>query len=331
MTDDQRHQTDWLQRGRDVLDIEAEGIRAVRDRLGPSFEAALALLAGCRGRVVVTGLGKSGLVGRKLAATFSSTGSPAFFLHPVEGAHGDMGSLKADDVVIAISNSGETDELNAILPSLRAIGTPIIALTGRADSSLGRGADIVLDCGVPREACPLGLAPTASTTAVLALGDALAVCLIDWKSFTENDFLRYHPGGSLGQRLRLRVAELMHTEGIPVVNEEAVCEEAVLALDKGGFGAVALTDGGGRLTGILTDGDVRRAVLRGTYGPRVGVTHIMTRNPRFARQTQSVAELIDIMEQKAITVLPITDDDHRLVGLVHLHDLLGKGGVTFAG
>ena len=331
MTDTQIKQTDWVRRGREVLDIEVEGLTAVRDRLGPSFEAAVSLLASCKGRVVVTGLGKSGLVGRKLAATFSSTGTPAFFVHPVEGAHGDMGSLKAEDVIIAISNSGETVELNAILPSLRSIGTPIIAITGKADSSLGRGADIVLDSGVPREACPMGLAPTSSTTAVLALGDALAVCLIDWKSFTEDDFLRYHPGGSLGQRLRLRVSELMHSEGIPVINEEAVCEEAVLMLDKGGFGAVALTDGSGRLTGILTDGDVRRAVCRGTYGPRTAVTQIMTRNPRFGRSTQYVAELLDIMEQRAITVLPITDDDHRLVGLVHLHDLLGKGGVRFSG
>ncbi len=326
-----QRRTDWIPLGRDVLDIEIEGLTAVRDRLGPSFEAALALLAGCRGRVVVTGLGKSGLVGRKLAATLSSTGTPAFFLHPVEGAHGDMGSLRAEDVVIAISNSGETDELNAILPSLRAIGTSIIAMTGATQSTLGRAADVVLDAGVPREACPHNLAPTASTTAVLALGDALAVCLIHWKSFTENDFLRYHPGGSLGQRLRLRVHELMHTTGIPVTQDDVGQEEAVRVLDKGGFGAVAVVDGSGRLMGILTDGDVRRAVIRGDYAPRTPVTAIMTRNPRSARSGQSVAELLDVMEQKAITVLPIVDDAHRLVGLVHLHDLLGKGGVSFAG
>lgn len=324
-------QTNWIQRGREVLDIEIEGLVTVRDRLGPSFDAALALLAACRGRVVVSGLGKSGLVGRKLAATLSSTGTPAFFVHPVEGAHGDMGSLKDEDVVIAISNSGETDELNAILPSLRAIGTPIIAITGKVDSSLGRGADIVLDSGVPREACQMGLAPTASTTAVLALGDALAVCLSEKKAFTENDFLRYHPGGSLGQRLRLRVRDLMHSDDLPVLNEEAVCEDAVRILDKGGFGAVALTDGSGRLTGILTDGDVRRALCRGNYAPRLAVTQIMTRNPRFAYMNQSVAELLDLMEQRGITVLPITDEEHRLMGFVHMHDLLGKGGVRFSG
>lgn len=323
--------TDWVSLGRGVLDIEMEGLAAVRDRLGPSFETALSLLAGCRGRVVVTGLGKSGLVGRKLAATFSSTGTPAFFLHPVEGAHGDMGSLRAEDVVIALSNSGETDELNAILPSLRAIGAAIIALTGKARSTLGRAADVVLDAGIPREACPHNLAPTASTTAALALGDALAVCLIHWKSFTETDFLRYHPGGSLGQRLRLRVQELMHTASIPVVRDDAGQEESVRVLDKGGFGAVAVVDHSGRLTGILTDGDVRRAVIRSDYAPCSPVAAIMTRDPRSARSGQSVAELLDIMERKAITVLPIVDDAHCLLGLVHLHDLLGKGGVRFAG
>lgn len=322
---------DWIACGREVLTIEMEGIQAVRDRLGPSFEAALGLLAGCKGRVVVTGLGKSGLVGRKLAATLSSTGTPSFFMHPVEGAHGDMGSLKSDDVVIAISNSGETDELNAILPSLKAIGTPIIGMTGRGDSTLANASDVVLDAGVPREACPHNLAPTSSTTAVLALGDALAVCLIHWKSFSEDDFLRYHPGGSLGQRLKLRVRDLMHATNVPVATDDVAQQEAVRILDKGGFGAVLLTDGSGRLTGILTDGDVRRALTRGTWDPRGQSATIMTCNPRHAHSDQSVAELLDIMEQRAITVLPITDEDHRVAGIVHLHDLLGKGGVKFAG
>ena len=213
----------------DVLATEIAGLAAVRERLAsPTPEKtplvlALRLLAACAGRVVVTGIGKSGLVGRKLAATFSSTGTPAFFLHPVEGAHGDLGSLRRDDVIIAISNSGETAELNAILPALKSLGASLIAMTGREDSTLGRLADVTLNSGVPREACPHGLAPTASTTAVLALGDALAVCLMHLKSFTEKDFLRYHPGGSLGQRLRLKVSEVMRTEGLPLLPETISC------------------------------------------------------------------------------------------------------------
>ena len=223
----------------DVLNTEIAGLAAVRDRLNARtpekapLVLALGLLAACTGRVVVTGIGKSGLVGRKLAATFSSTGTPAFFLHPVEGAHGDLGSLRKDDVIIAISNSGETAELNAILPALKSLGTSLIAMTGREDSTLGRLADVTLHSGVPREACPHGLAPTASTTAVLALGDALAVCLMQLKSFTEKDFLRYHPGGSLGQRLKLNVSEVMRTEGLPQLSETSLLSEALRQLDPG--------------------------------------------------------------------------------------------------
>lgn len=239
----------------DVLNIRN---RRARRRAGPAqrpdagkspLVLALGLLAACTGRVVVTGIGKSGLVGRKLAATFSSTGTPAFFLHPVEGAHGDLGSLRKDDVIIAISNSGETAELNAILPALKSLGTSLIAMTGREDSTLGRLADVTLHSGVPREACPHGLAPTASTTAVLALGDALAVCLMQLKSFTEKDFLRYHPGGSLGQRLKLNVSEVMRTEGLPQLSETSLLSEALRQLDQGKLGAVLLLDGEHRISG----------------------------------------------------------------------------------
>ncbi|ABB37136.1 KpsF/GutQ family protein [Oleidesulfovibrio alaskensis G20] len=323
--------TDWIPLAREVLDIEIEGIAAMRDRLNGGFVDALTLMARCTGRVVITGLGKSGLVGRKLAATLSSTGTPAFFLHPVEGAHGDMGMLRSDDVIIAISNSGETDELNAILPALRSLGASLIAMTGGLESTLAKSADVVLDTGVRREACPLNLAPTASTTAVLAMGDALAVCLIHWKSFTENDFLRFHPGGSLGHRLSMRVESLMHTENLPVVRETVRTGEALRVLDEGRLGTVLVTDGQGRLSGILTDGDVRRMVCREagveTASP---VANVMVRSPLTARKEFSVAQLIDMMEERAITVLPITGDDGLLLGVVHLHDLLGKGGVKFS-
>lgn len=316
----------------EVLSIEIEGLSAVRERLvsGPALFDALKLLAACKGRVVVTGIGKSGLVGRKLAATFSSTGTPAFFLHPVEGAHGDLGSLREDDVIIAISNSGETVELNAILPALKSLGASLIGLTGHPDSSLGRLADVTLHVGVPREACPHGLAPTASTTAVLAVGDVLAVCLMHLKSFTEKDFLRYHPGGSLGQRLRLNVSEIMRTEGLPLMPEDSTQAEALERLDQGKMGALLLLDVENRVSGILTDGDVRRAVCRNALVPAAPVSSIMTRSPRCGSCADTVAVLLELMEQKSITVLPIVDEQRHLIGMVHMHDLLGQGTVAFS-
>ena len=319
----------WPDLGREVLRIEREGLEAVAARLDASFADALRLLAGCGGRVAVMGIGKSGLVGRKLAATFSSTGTPAFFLHPVESAHGDMGSLRPGDVALAISNSGETAELLAILPAMRALGVKILALTGRPGSTLGRGADVTLDAGVPREACPHGLAPTASTTAALALGDALAVCLMRLKAFSEKDFLAVHPGGSLGQRLRLSVREVMRTSDLPCSGDAAPQRDALELLDKGGLGALVLLDPQGLISGILTDGDVRRAVCRGDLRPAEPVAAIMTRDPRCGSLEDSVATLLDIMEAKSITVLPIAAD-RRLIGVVHMHDLLGQGNVSFS-
>ncbi len=320
-----------LNRARDVLRVEMEGIAAVCARLDASFAKAVHQLAACRGRVVVTGIGKSGLVGRKLAATFSSTGTPAFFLHPVEGAHGDLGSLRGDDVILAISNSGETQELNAILPAMRSLGASVVALTGHPDSTLGRLADVALNTSVPREACPHGLAPTASTTAALALGDALAVCLMEVKAFTEKDFLRCHPGGSLGQRLELDVSEVMRTGDLPVLREEATQREALNKLDQGGLGALLLVDAQGSVKGILTDGDVRRALCRGELRLEKSVAGIMTFSPRCARPGDTVAGLLDLMEEKAITVLPVVDEKKCLLGIVHMHDLLGKGSISIAG
>lgn len=316
--------------GKDVLDIEMEGLAAVRDRLDADFDRALALLAGCKGRLVVTGIGKSGLVGRKLAATFSSTGTAAFFMHPTEAAHGDMGCVRPDDAVLAISNSGETAELSAILPMLQALGVTVIALTGKPRSTLGLAASVVLNTGVPREACPLGLAPTASTTAVLGLGDALAVCLMRLKGFGEKDFLAVHPGGSLGQRLRLSVAQVMRTDTIPLTTEPTPQGEALRLLDAGRLGALLVVDSARVVAGILTDGDVRRALCSGNYQPEAPVSAIMTRAPRCAALDDNVAALLDIMERKSITVLPITGPDRVLIGVVHMHDLLGQGAVSFS-
>ncbi|MBU1003052.1 MAG: KpsF/GutQ family sugar-phosphate isomerase [Proteobacteria bacterium] len=321
---------DWLALARETIDVEAQGLVHVRDRLDDGFVMALEMLADCKGRVVVTGIGKSGLVGRKIAATLSSTGTPSFFLHPVEGAHGDLGMLRPEDVALAISNSGETDELNAILPAMKAAGVRLIVMTGCRDSTIGRLADVVIDAGVEREACTLNLAPTASTTATLALGDALAVCLIEWKSFKAEDFRRCHPGGALGQRLRLSVADLMHVGDIPVARESLPFAQALVALSQGGLGALALTDGDGRLTGILTDGDVRRSLC----GPRPDLeaqaSVFMTRKPSCAGPDSTAAEVLDLMEEKAITVVPIVDGEGRLTGMIHLHDLLGKGLLKFS-
>ena len=325
---------DWALLAREVLDIEIEGLAAVRDHIDASFTQALGHIACCQGRVVVTGIGKSGLVGRKIAATLSSTGTPSFFLHPVEGAHGDMGMIKEGDVALAISYSGETDELNAILPTLRSLGAHIVAMTGKADSTLARLADVVLDTGVPREACPMDLAPTSSTTAALALGDALAVCLIHLKQFKEQDFARFHPGGALGQRLKTRVRDIMHTEKIPCVAETATFGEALSVLNDGGLGVVVVTTPAGTVAGILTDGDLRRLWCRGGDTPAVSTTapvaKYMIRAPRTGTPDQSVAALLDVMERLAITALPIVDKDGMLAGIVHLHDLLGKGRLTFS-
>lgn len=323
---------EWLERAREVLDIETDGIRAVREALDGRFLRALETLAACRGRVVVTGIGKSGLVGRKIAATLSSTGTPAYFLHPVEGAHGDLGVVREDDVVLAISNSGETDELNALVPALKRLGVGLVALTGDCASSLARLADVALSCAVPKEACHLGLAPTASTTAALALGDALALCLMRLKELDADDFKVLHPGGSLGRRLSMRVADLMqaHAPKAPLGSSLA---EALEALNAGGLGAVLVTGRGSavrRVKGIVTDGDVRRLVVARAYRPEAPVESFMTPDPATVRAAQSAAELLDLMEDKAITVAPVVDEEGELVGVIHLHDLLGKGRLRFS-
>ncbi len=321
---------EWLELARKVLDVEIEGIEAVKKDLDGSFCLALEEMAGCKGRIVITGIGKSGLIGRKIAATLSSTGSPAFFLHPVEGAHGDMGMLTREDLILAISNSGETDELNCIIPSFRALGVKIIALTSDPDSAMAALSDIVIRVRVPREACTLNLAPTASTTAVLAMGDALAVCLMQSKHFEQKDFKRYHPGGFLGQRLRKNILELMHAGNIPLVSTEENLEAALNVLNSGGFGVVFVADKTGTLSGIITDGDVRRMVCKKHLDFALPVKNFMTSDPLRVNPDFSAAAVLDIMEENTVTVLPIVDNTGKVLGLIHLHDLLGKGKYKFS-
>ena len=321
---------EWIALGREVLDVEAQGLIQVRDGLDQSFVRALDLMDSCGGRVVVTGVGKSGLVGRKIAATLSSTGTPAYFLHPVEGAHGDLGMIREGDVVLAISNSGETDELNGIIPTLASLGVKLIALTGNGASSLSRMCHVTVSTRVSREACPFDLAPTASTTATLAVGDALAVCLIRRKSFGTDDFQRFHPGGILGQRLCREVSAYMQAGNLPAVEPETPFREALNVLNQGGLGTLIIHDRRHKLEGILTDGDVRRLVCSTDPDMSAPVSRYMTVRPLTGRPGQSAATVLDIMETHTVTVLPIVDETEQVLGLVHLHDLLGKGRLKFS-
>jgi arabinose-5-phosphate isomerase len=315
---------------RDVLQIEAEGILYLLDHLDESFATAVRWIYSARGRVIVSGIGKSGVVGRKLVATLSSTGTPALFLHPVEAMHGDLGAVRDDDIVLALSNSGETDELNIILPSLRALGTRIIAFTGRLDSPLASYCDLALYTGVPREACPLGLAPTASTTAMLAMGDALAVALLKQRNFQVQDFRRIHPGGHLGERLQCQLSDVMLTgSAIPTVPQGTGLEAALAEMDRKGLGATLIVGPDHRLEGIFTDGDLRRAIRRHRELHGMIVDQLMTPRPTSISPRQSVADALEVMEQRLITVLPVVDRHRRLQGILHLHDLLGKGNISF--
>ena len=319
-----------LEVARDVLTIEAEGIMHLLDRLDESFATAVQWIYQASGRIIVSGIGKSGIVGRKIVATLSSTGTPALFMHPVEAMHGDLGMVRKEDLVLALSNSGETEELNIIFPSLRNIGTRTIALTGNLDSTLARFSDLAIYTGVPREACPFGLAPTASTTAMLAVGDALAVALIKMRNFQAQDFRRYHPGGHLGERLQVPIRDVMRrNEAIPVVTDDTSVEEALEEMNRKGMGATLITGHDGRLLGIFTDGDLRRAVKKFSNISAREIAEVMTPDPCTILTNRSVAEALEIMEQHLITVLPVVDEHCALRGILHLHDLLGKGKIQF--
>lgn len=317
-----------LESARRVLRIEADAIRALADRVDSSFLRALELLEACRGRIVLTGMGKSGFVARKIAATLASTGSPALFLHPAEGVHGDLGMVVRDDVVLAVSNSGETEELIQLLPAFKRLGVRLVSLVGNPQSTLARQSDVVLDVGVAEEACPMNLAPTASSTAALAMGDALAVALLQRRGIREEDFALIHPGGALGKKLLLRVEDLMHRgDEVPRVTQDLSMREAIPVISGKRLGMTAVTDGEGRLTGIITDGDLRRALQRWPDLLDRPVHAVMTHRPKCIGRDELAAKAVQIMERHAITSLLIVDEADRVEGVIHLHDLLRAGVV----
>jgi arabinose-5-phosphate isomerase len=308
---------------RQVLATEAAAITALSGRLGAPFVAAVEMMLACRGRVVVSGIGKSGHVGRKFAATLASTGTPAFFVHPTEASHGDLGMITSDDVVVMLSNSGETDELTLLTPHIKREGARLVAVTGNAGSTLAQAADLHLDAAVDSEACPLGLAPTASTTAALALCDALALALLDARGFSADDFARSHPGGMLGRRLLTRVADIMRTgDALPRTPATATLAAAIMEMSRKGMGMTAVVDAADRVAGIFTDGDLRRSLDRVRDVAAVAVGDVMTRTPRTVSATRLAVDCVEIMEATPkVSQLLVVDVDGRLVGALHLHDL----------
>ena len=315
-----------IARGRRVLATEAEAVAALEHRLGSEFAQACRLLLACTGRIVVTGMGKSGHVAGKIAATLASTGSPAFFLHPAEAIHGDIGMITAADVVLALSNSGETDELVTILPVIKRLDVALIAMTGNRDSTLARYATVVLDVSVPAEACSLNLAPTASTTATLAMGDALAVAILEARGFTEEDFARSHPGGTLGRRLLLHVEDVMRKgDDLPAVEPGTTVSAGLLEMSRKGLGMTTIVDATRHVIGVFTDGDLRRVLDRQADVHVTTMSEVMTARPKVARPRMLAAEAVHLMEEYKITALPVVDDDGRLIGALNVHDLLRAG------
>ncbi len=310
---------------RDVLDIEADAVRGLRDRLDEGFVRAVDLILSCRGRVVVSGIGKSGHVARKVAATLASTGTPAFFVHPAEASHGDLGMVTADDVFIGLSNSGESEELVAILPQVKRLGAKLIAMTGRPASSLAQLADVHLNAGVEKEACPLNLAPTASTTAALALGDALAIAVLDARGFGADDFARSHPGGALGRRLLTYVHDVMRTgDQVPKVVEGATVRDALFQLTDKRMGMTAIIDANERVTGIFTDGDLRRVLERVGDFRELPINSVMTHSPRTIGPDHLAVEAVELMERHRINQMLVVDAAGKLIGALNMHDLFSK-------
>ncbi|MBF0225416.1 MAG: KpsF/GutQ family sugar-phosphate isomerase [Desulfobacterales bacterium] len=323
---------DIIVQGREVLQIEADAILNLIKSLDENFVKAVDIIYNSKGRVVIAGIGKSGLVGKKIVATLNSTGTKSFFLHPVEAMHGDLGMVIPDDVFLAISNSGETEELNILMRSIQKIGCKIIAFTGNKNSTLSKISDTVIDVSVEREACPFGLAPTASTTAVLAMGDALAVALIYKKDFKSSDFKKFHPGGTIGQRLSNKVKDFMISgDLIPSVNEGTRLSDAVIELNRLKLGAVLVITKDEKLAGIITDGDIRRLVVKGDLDYDKPVEECMIKNPSTISKDAPAYDALNIMEQRQITILPIVDSDKKVMGILHLHDILGKGAFKFSG
>ncbi len=321
-----------IEQAKEVLNIEAQSIIGLMERIGPEFEKAVETIVRAKGRVILTGMGKSGLVARKIAATLNSTGTSSLFLHPAEAIHGDLGMVTPDDVILAISNSGHTPEINRILPILKKIGARIILFTGGLDSPMASDSDVVIDVGVEREACPLGLAPTASTTAALAMGDALAVVLLNQRHFNRDDFRRFHPGGSLGERMSFKVKEIMLTdEHIPIVPVGSKVGQAIDEINAKKIGATLVCGKDQTLEGIISDGDLRRALMNKKNIRRVKVEEIMSLSPKTIDENETSIEALGLMEAHAITHLVVVDEQRRVKGIVHLHDLLGREGFRING
>jgi len=317
-----------IEEARRVIRVEALALSAMADRIDSSFERAIDLILASAGRVIVSGMGKSGLVGQKIASTMASTGTPAFFLHPAEGIQGDLGMIMKGDVVIAISNSGETEEILKILPSVKRLGAHLVAMSGNPESNLARSGDVFLDVSVSEEACPLGLAPTASTTATLAMGDALAVALLVSRGFKAEDFAIFHPGGSLGKKLILRVEDLMHSgDAVPLVQEDTLMKEALFVITDKGLGVTGVCDASGALKGVITDGDLRRSLEKGFDILNQRAIEIMKHNPLRIKRSELAAAALQIMEQRAITSLFVFENDQSQApcGVIHLHDILKAG------
>jgi arabinose-5-phosphate isomerase len=316
-----------ITQAKNILKIESEAISSLINRIDESFIKAIEIMHSCHGKVVVTGMGKSGIIGKKIAATLASTGTPAFYLNPAEGGHGDVGVVSKGDVVLAISNSGETDEIIRLLPTLKRLDIRIIALTGNPQSTLAKASDVSLDVSVKEEACPMGLAPTASTTAALAMGDALAITLLSKKGFTEEDFAFFHPGGNLGRRLILTVEDLMHTgNAIPSVHTDALMKDAIMEISTKRLGITAVTDNAFKLLGVITDGDLRRGLEKWDekfFSLKAG--DVMTHRPKTITGPMLAAKAVALMEKYSITVLMVTDEDSNIKGVLHLHDLLKAG------
>jgi arabinose-5-phosphate isomerase len=321
--------TQLQQLARAVIDNEAKAVAALADRIGPDFLTACHHMLACKGRIVVTGMGKSGHIGDKIAATLASTGSPAFFVHPGEASHGDMGMITRDDVVMALSNSGETSEILTILPLIKRLGAPLVALTGNPNSTLAQAADAHLDVSVEKEACPLGLAPTSSTTATLAMGDALAIALLESRGFTADDFAFSHPGGALGRRLLLHVEDIMHTgDTIPVVQEDASLRDALLEMSQKGLGMTAIVNSDNQLSGIFTDGDLRRILDHtDTNIHTTKIAQVMTAGCKTGKPRQLAVEALRMMEDFKINALLVVDENQQLLGALNMHDLLRAGVV----
>jgi len=317
---------DLIKIAQETFHIEADALNKMAERLDQNFLAAIELIMHTKGKLIITGVGKSGLVGAKIAATFASTGTSSFFLHPTEALHGDLGMIGKDDTVIAISSSGESEELTKILPHIKRFDIPLIGLTGNRNSSLANYADVFLDISVEKEACPLNIAPTTSTTLTMALGDALAVALMNKRGFKKEDFASFHPGGSLGKKLFIKIKDLMRTDNLPVINDKTALTEAVSVMSEGKLGTVLIVDNTEKLVGLLSDGDLRRALMQKEFSLEHPAINYANKEPKCYHDTELLAsEALEILEDSRIQLLPITNEANKIIGVLHIHDLVNAG------